>query len=104
MVYRTATRQVDPSLELSRCLTMPAEDIEAMTSRLLGIGSIEVALSDLWAPLRDGRDPRILASSQRPVRRSCAGGCAGCARDGCGRGRTAPATRDCRVLDCRSLP
>src|SRR5688500_15166080 len=61
MVYRTATRQVDPSLELSRCLTMPAEDAEAMTSRLLGIGSIEVALSDLWAPQRDGRDPRILA-------------------------------------------
>ncbi|AMY08039.1 hypothetical protein LuPra_01227 [Luteitalea pratensis] len=60
IVYRTSTRQVDPSLELSRCLTMAADDAEAMTSRLLGIGGVEVALSDLWMPLHDSRDPRAL--------------------------------------------
>ena len=67
IVYRTSTRRVDPSLELSRCLTMPADDVEAMTSRLLGTGSVESALSDLWAPRQDGHDPRTvtLASATR---------------------------------------
>ena len=60
IVHRTATRHADPSLELSRCLTMPADDGETMTSRLLGLGSVEAALSDLWAPHRDGRDPRTV--------------------------------------------
>ena len=60
IVHRTSTRHADPSLELSRCLTMPADDGEAMTSRLLGLGSVEAALSDLWAPSRDGRDPRTV--------------------------------------------
>lgn len=64
MVHRTATRQADPSLELSRCLTMAADDGEAMTSRLLGLGSVEAALSDVWAPHRDRHDPRTVMLAQ----------------------------------------
>ena len=60
IVYRTATRVADPGVELSRCLTMPVDDIDALTSRLIGLGTLESALADLWSPHRDGRDPRVL--------------------------------------------
>ena len=72
IVYRTSTQRVDPSLELSRCLTMAVDGAEAMTSRLLTAGSVEAALSDLWAPHQDGRDPRTetLACATRWAARS----------------------------------
>lgn len=59
IVYRDASRQVDPALELSRCLTMTVEDVDALTSRLIGLGSLEAALTDQWMPDRDGVDPRV---------------------------------------------
>lgn len=59
IVYRDASHQVDPPLELSRCLTMPVDDVDTLTSRLLGLGSLEAALTDLWMPEIDGLDPRV---------------------------------------------
>lgn len=59
IVHRSVSRQVDPALELSRCLTMRIDDVDALTSRLLGLGSLESALADLWMPDRDGVDARV---------------------------------------------
>lgn len=59
IVHREASRQVDPALELSRCLTMRVDDVEALTSRLLELGGLESALADLWMPDHESVDPRL---------------------------------------------
>jgi hypothetical protein len=72
IVYRDASRQVDPALELSRCLTMRIEDLDSLTSRLVALGSLEAALTDLRTPDRDSLDPRgdDLAQATRAAARA----------------------------------
>lgn len=64
IVHRDASRQVDPALELSRCLTMRIDDLDSLTNRLLELGSLETALTDCWTPHRDSLDPRLHDLSQ----------------------------------------
>ena len=72
IVYRDASRPVDPALELSRCLTMRVDDIDSLTARLLALGSLEAALTDTWMPDRDSLDPRVedLAQGTRAAARA----------------------------------
>ncbi|WP_239492034.1 hypothetical protein [Luteitalea sp. TBR-22] len=63
LVYRSAGRDVDPGLEISRCLTMAADDVDEATTRLLGLGSLEASLVDGWCRTRDGMDPRATTFS-----------------------------------------
>lgn len=63
IVHRDPSRQFDPAVELSRCLTMRVDDVEAITSRLLELGSLEAALTDGWTSDRDDIDARVGALS-----------------------------------------